>query len=71
MAFGAIVVEAGRPKRTHPMTEDFRADFQGKNILVTGGMGFIGSNLAARLLEFGAPIRAKTPSYLAMNDRMA
>lgn len=38
------------------MTEDLRAEFQGKNILVTGGMGFIGSNLSLRLLELGANI---------------
>jgi UDP-glucose 4-epimerase len=32
------------------------ADFAGANVLVTGGMGFIGSNLARRLVDCGARV---------------
>ncbi len=32
--------------------------FDGKNILITGGAGFVGSNLILRLLDIGANLRA-------------
>ena len=38
------------------MTADVAKEFAGRNALITGGLGFIGSNLAQRLVELGARV---------------
>jgi len=38
------------------MDFDLKKQYQGKSVLITGGLGFIGSNLARRLVAFGAKV---------------
>ena len=38
------------------MTEDHLAFYQGRKVMITGGLGFIGSNLARRLVGLGADV---------------
>ncbi len=38
------------------MSTDFSKDFENRKVVITGGLGFIGSNLARRLVGYGAEV---------------
>jgi len=38
------------------VTTDYRAFYRGRRVMITGGLGFIGSNLARQLVEVGADV---------------
>ena len=35
---------------------DYRAFYAGRPVMITGGLGFIGSNLARQLVDLGADV---------------
>ena len=39
-----------------PETREYEHTFLGKNVLITGGLGFIGSNLGHKLVQLGAQV---------------
>ena len=43
-------------------------DFFAKKILITGGLGFIGSNLSRRLVALGANITLVDSLYRSLNS---
>ena len=42
--------------RAQRMTDDYRTFYRGRPVMVTGGLGFIGSNLVRQLVDLGADI---------------
>jgi len=38
------------------VTGDYRSFYRGRKVMITGGLGFIGSNLARRLVDLGAEV---------------
>jgi nucleoside-diphosphate-sugar epimerase len=49
-------------KRGKAPSPDDAVNYNNKNVLITGGLGFIGSNLAIRLVEQGARVTIVDPS---------
>src|SRR5262249_36337039 len=47
---------ADRAEEDREVAMNLAQAFDGKNVLVTGGLGFIGSNLARRLVQLGANV---------------
>ena len=38
------------------MTQDYKAFYAGRRVMITGGLGFIGSNVARGLVDLGADV---------------
>ncbi len=45
----------GAPQATK-VTRDYRSFYRGRKVMITGGLGFIGSNLARQLVDLGADV---------------
>ena len=40
----------------HAVSADYREFYRGRAVMITGGLGFIGSNLARQLVDLGADV---------------
>ncbi len=46
----------GAPELLAPVTTEYREFYRGRKVMITGGLGFIGSNLARQLVDLGADV---------------
>jgi len=46
----------GHPEPRRGVTPDYREFYRGRSVMITGGLGFIGSNLARALVDLGADV---------------
>lgn len=54
--FGSLLAAGNAASKRLKHLKDWAREFIGRKVVVTGGLGFIGSNLALRLAEMGATV---------------
>ena len=55
-AAAPTAADPSRPSSATSVTAPYREFYRGRRVMITGGLGFIGSNLARQLVELGADV---------------